>query len=29
MDPEIGLHAFNSTYEGHLKDKQKYEVNWH
>ena len=28
MDPEIGHHAFNSTYEGHVKDKKKYEVNW-
>ncbi len=28
MDPETGLHAFNSTYEGHVKDKQKYQVNW-
>jgi UPF0755 protein len=28
MDPEMGLHAFNSTYEGHLRDKRKYEVNW-
>ena len=27
-DPETGLHAFNSTYEGHVKDKQKYQVNW-
>ena len=28
MDPDIGLHAFNSTYEGHLRDKRKYEANW-
>ena len=28
IDPEIGLHAFNSTLEGHNKDTQKYSVNW-
>ncbi|MGI6527116.1 MAG: endolytic transglycosylase MltG [Caldicoprobacterales bacterium] len=28
MDPEVGLHAFNSTLEGHTRDKEKYEVNW-
>ena len=28
MDPEVGLHAFNSTYEGHVKDKEKYQKLW-
>ncbi len=28
IDPEIGLHSFNSSYEDHIRDKQKYEANW-
>jgi UPF0755 protein len=28
IDPEIGLHAFNSTLEGHTKDKNTYKANW-
>lgn len=28
MDPKDGLHAFNSTYEGHVKDKQRYQKLW-
>jgi UPF0755 protein len=28
MDPQVGLHAFNSTYEGHVKDKAKYQELW-
>jgi UPF0755 protein len=28
MDPKEGLHAFNSTYEGHINDKKKYEKLW-
>jgi UPF0755 protein len=28
MDPKEGLHAFNSTYDGHVKDKQKYQKLW-
>ena len=28
IDPEIGLHAFNSTYEAHIRDKNKYQANW-
>jgi len=28
MDPQEGLHAFNSTYEGHVRDKKKYQVLW-
>ena len=28
MDPEVGLHAFNSNYEDHIKDTKKYSANW-
>lgn len=28
MDPAIGLHAFNSTIEGHNRDTNKYKENW-
>ena len=28
MDPEVGLHAFNSNYQDHIKDKEKYEKLW-
>jgi len=28
MDPEKGQHAFNTNYNDHLRDKQKYEKLW-
>lgn len=28
MDPEAGLHAFNSTYEDHIRDTNKYSKLW-
>lgn len=28
IDPDIGLHAFNTNYEDHVRDTNKYKVNW-
>ncbi|HZK35164.1 MAG TPA: endolytic transglycosylase MltG [Bacillota bacterium] len=29
MDPQEGLHSFNTTYQGHVNDKNKYEELWY